>query len=473
MSEIATDKFDDWKKEDSFEHHELAIVEQPVSSANQESTCSSALDLRDPRNWPHCKKDVVILMISFHSMSSTFMTAGIVPASSKFAVSYGVSLASASYLVSIQILLLGVTPIFWVVAMERYGRHYILIFSVLASMVCNLGGAWCTTYAGQMVTRALCATFISPPIGIGSVIVTELTTPDERARKLGWWVVMTILGTPAGPFIMGFVVQHTQVRWIFWIYSIVNFLQAVAYLLLGAETLYPPVPKSETLEVKGSVMKTLARKLVPRRLDVRPMRLRNVLTPFELAANTRILVAAMATSIKFCYGNIVYVVEMPLTFTEKLGLDAQQTGHQFASYIQSAGGNFYPADRFWLTYIGFFTIIAGLLIWGSRLEQATTWNITPCVGIAIASFGNQIQSNVLTAYAVDTSPDKSAHIGVFFNFIRLLYGFIAPFYFPYLFNTLNYAVAAGLMCGLVVIGGIIPVSIIQLTASRKDLSIEM
>ncbi|KAJ5706568.1 MFS transporter [Penicillium malachiteum] len=127
-------------------------------------------------------------------------------------------------------------------------------------MVCNLSGAWCTIYAGQMVTRALCAIFISPPIGIGSVVVTELTTPDERARKLGWWVVMTILGTPAGPFIMGLVVQHTQVRWIFWIYAIVNLLQAIAYLLFGAETPYLPAHTSETPAVKGSVLKTLAKK---------------------------------------------------------------------------------------------------------------------------------------------------------------------------------------------------------------------
>lgn len=42
-------------------------------------------------------------MIAFHSMSSTFMAAGIIPASSIFAESYGVSLAAASYLVSVQV----------------------------------------------------------------------------------------------------------------------------------------------------------------------------------------------------------------------------------------------------------------------------------------------------------------------------------------------------------------------------------
>lgn len=312
-------------------------------------------------------------------------------------------------------------------------------------MVCNIGGARCTTYASQMTTRALTATVISPPIGIGSAVVVDLTTPDERARKLGWWVLMTILGTPCGPFIMGFVVQHTQVQWIFWIFAIVNFLQAVAYLLFSGETLYVPESEPNTVDGQGSVVKTFVMKFVPQRLNPRPITMLDFVSPFLLACKPQILVVALATAITFCYANIVFVVEMPVSFGEKFGLDSQQIGLQFISVIigcligeQLGGpmsdyfmkvyrkrrGHVRPADRLWLTYIGFLTIIAGLLIWGFQLQRATAWNITPCVGVAIASFGNQIQSTILTAYAVDTCPDKSAAIGVFFNAIRLLYGFV-------------------------------------------------
>ncbi|KAJ5555998.1 MFS transporter [Penicillium frequentans] len=168
-------------------------------------------------------------------MSSTFVAAGIIPAFISFAARYNVSLTEASYLVSVQILLLGVTPIFWNVITERYGRRHLLIFSVLGIMIFNIGGALCTTYAGQMATRALTAAIISPPIGIGSGVVTELCSPDQRARKLGWWVLMTILGTPGGSLIMGFEVQHAAVQWIFWTFAIMNFLQAVAYVPFNEE----------------------------------------------------------------------------------------------------------------------------------------------------------------------------------------------------------------------------------------------
>lgn len=57
----------------------------------------------NPRNWPLWKKNAQILMIAFHSMMSTFMAAGIVPAFDEFAEDYNVSVASASYLTSFQV----------------------------------------------------------------------------------------------------------------------------------------------------------------------------------------------------------------------------------------------------------------------------------------------------------------------------------------------------------------------------------
>lgn len=60
-------------------------------------------DPKDPQNWPEWKKNAQILMVSFHSLSSTFMAAGIVPASHTFSEEYGISLSKASYLVSAQV----------------------------------------------------------------------------------------------------------------------------------------------------------------------------------------------------------------------------------------------------------------------------------------------------------------------------------------------------------------------------------
>lgn len=138
---------------------------------------------------------------------------------------------------------------------------------------------------------------------------------------------------------------------------------------------------------------------------------------------------------------------MTISFGEMSHLNAQQTGIQFISTVigcvigeQLAGpmsdyftktlsrclDHVYHAHRLLLTYIGFLTTIAGLLVWGFQLQKASsTWNVTPCVGTAIASFGNQIQPTILTTYAVDSHREHSAAIGVFFNIVRLIYGFVS------------------------------------------------
>lgn len=107
-----------------------------------------------------------------------------------------------------QILALGLGPLFWNPIIIRFGRYHVCLWSVFGSMVCNIGGARCTSFGAQMATRVLTGILISPPIGIGSGVVTDLCSAGKRAQKLGWWTLMITLCIPAGPFLMGFVAQN-------------------------------------------------------------------------------------------------------------------------------------------------------------------------------------------------------------------------------------------------------------------------
>lgn len=308
-------------------------------------------------------------------------------------------------------------------------------------MACNIGAVYCKTFGTQMATRALAAWFISPPLGIGSGVVTELSHPEERARKLGWWTLMITLGIPGSGFIMGFVVQHLGVAWVYWIFAIINAAQFIAYVLFGDETLYV---KDSLISRKSS---TGLAKFIPRRIDPRPIQLRNFFEPLFLGRFPRILIPGVAYGIEFAYANIAIIISTPLIFGEKFHFNAQQIGYQFVAviigsvigeqlsgpmsdwflkYRQRQKGHTIPADRLWLSYIGFGTIFAGLLVWGFQLEKAATWNITPCIGMAIAAFGNQVLTTILIAFAVDSHKEHAPSIGVFINFCRQLYGFVSP-----------------------------------------------
>lgn len=186
--------------------------------------------------------------------------------------------------------------------------------------------------------------------------------------------------------------------------------------------------------------------MFPRRITTRQFQLRDILAPFSLAKHPRVLIPACAHAITFCYANIALIVEMPIAFGEKFNFDAQQIGLQFIAIIigcvlgeQVSGpmsdwflksvrrrkGHSCPADRLWLSYIAFATVFAGLLSWGFQLQHATTWDVTPCVGAAIASFGNQMQTTILTTFAVESKPERAAEVGVFINVFRQMYGFVS------------------------------------------------
>jgi hypothetical protein len=99
----------------------------------------------------------------------------------------------------------------------------------------------------------------------------------------------------------------------------------------------------------------------------------------------------------------------------------------FLRRLHQKRGHSCPADRLWLSYIAFATIIAGLLTWGFQLQHATTWNVTPCVGAGIASFGNQMQTTILTTFAVESKKERAAEVGIFVNICRQIYGFVSSF----------------------------------------------
>ncbi|PYH42287.1 MFS general substrate transporter [Aspergillus saccharolyticus JOP 1030-1] len=448
------------------EYNTSAHLEYVPASQLGQANFLDAESPANPQTWPVWKKNAQILMVAFHSMVATFMAAGIIPAYDAMAEAYGVTVPQASYLTSMQILLLGICPLFWKPLTAVYGRYHIFMLSALGSMVCNIGGARCTTYGAQMATRVLTAIFISPPMGVGSGIITELCEPEQRAQKLGWWTLMLTLGTPGGPFIMGFVTHHLGYQWMYWIFAIMNLVQLLAYLILGEETLYLPAPEPPSPSLNTTNPPRFYHKLRPRRINPHPLTLQAFFTPLLFLRRPRVLIPALTHAIVFCYANIALIVEMPIVFGERFAFNSQQIGLQFIAIIigcllgeQLSGplsdkllrahGTHRPADRLWLAYIAFGTVVTGLLVWGFQLSKATTWNVTPCVGAAIASFGNQALTTIMVSYAVDSHREVATDVGVCINVVRHVYGFIGPFYFPPMFETLGLAGAAGVMCAIV------------------------
>ncbi|KAH6896737.1 putative MFS transporter [Thelonectria olida] len=445
---------------------------KPIPSAHHE----------DPYNWPAWKKNVNLVIVSFHAFMTTFGAASIIPAFGLLAEYFGKSVQEASYLVSFQILMLGIGPLVWNPLSNRYGRRICWLLSTSLSLVCNIGCAESKSYGAMMICRILVGFFISPGGALGSGVVNECFFAHERGQKMGIWVLLISIGPATGPLAMGFVTQHLGWKWIYWILAILNGVQFLAYFFFSPETIWNP-PGEQAPRASTSFKDNYLRF---GRLNSAPLRLREFCHPIFRLKHASIALPAWCYANVFAFASIMMTVEIPQTFGAKFGFNAQQLGLQFIAIIVGSipgeliGGVISdklqsrkrkqlkrdpPAEhRLWGSYFGFAMVVIGLLVFTIQLEHAKDghWNVTPLVGIVFAGLGNQIITTILVTYAVDSCPSEADDIGVLVNFVRYGWGFIGPFWFPNMFESLGLIASGGLMTGIVVVFSVCPVIWLQM-----------
>ncbi|OJJ86763.1 putative MFS transporter [Aspergillus glaucus CBS 516.65] len=427
----------------------------------------------DPYNWPTWKKMMNLILVAFHALMGTFMASSIIPAYSTIVEEFGVSLQRASYLTSLQIAILGGAPLFWKPLSNRFGRRPIFLLSLICSLICNVGCAKSPDYASTAACRALAAFFISPASAIGSAVVMETTFKKDRARYMGVWTLMVTLGVPSGPFIFGFVAYRAGYRWIYWVLAMINGGQFILYLFFGPETRYVGNGADRQINWKTEY-------LYISRIDKTPFSWYEFIRPLTMAKRPSILIPAVAYAMVFLLASILSTVEIPNLLQEKFSLNEEQVGLQFLGVIigsiigEQLGGimsDFWmrlqerrlgrkadPEHRLWLSYFGFSLAIIGLVVFLVCTQAAPSghWRVTPIIGTAIGAVGNQVITTVLVTYAVDCYPKEAASVGVFITFVRQIWGFLGPFWFPSMFESVGIAASSGVGVALIVGVSVVP-----------------
>jgi MFS family permease len=469
----------------SDEHRQYLLRRHGTLELDPFPTASDA----DPFNWPQWKKVLNLAFIAFHACMCAFPASAIIPAYEVIAEDLGVSLQRASYLTSLQIAILGGAPLFWRPLSTRYGRRPIFIISLIGSLAFNIGCAKSRSYGEMAAFRALSAFFISPPNAIGSAVVVETFFKNERARYMGVWTVMVTIGIPLAPLIFGFVTTHAGYRWIYWILAIINGVQLILYGLFGPETRF--IRHGEVKHATTGWAAWKEQYLKFRRIDPTPITPLEFLSPLRLAKYPCIMIPACAYAMVFLFASVLTTVEIPQLFAQKFHFNPQQLGLQFLGLIigsvigEQIGGHASdlwmrgrakrmaprrppPEFRLWLSYAGFLLTIVGIVVFLVRIEQAPAghWNVTPIIGAGIAAAGNQIVTTVLITYAVDCYPDEAGSIGVFITFVRQTWGFIGPFWFPAMFESVGVARSAGIAAALLFGAALVPVGVVQWRGGR-------
>lgn len=220
-------------------------------------------------------------------------------------------------------------------------------------------------------------------------------------------------------------------------------VQLILYGILGKETRYIRGSSSRDVPANTPSMWRFSR------IDHTPLTLKDFIQPLSLAARPRIMIPTASYAMIFLW-QIMIAIEIPQVFVVKFHLNAGTVGLQNIAIIvgsligEQLGGSLSdwwmkqrqkrtksrpePEFRLWLSYVGYLLTIVGVTVFLVQTNAAKTWNVTPLIGAAISSVGNQLVTTVLITYAVDSHTDQAAGIGVFVNFVRQTWGFIGPFW---------------------------------------------
>ncbi|KAJ7935430.1 major facilitator superfamily domain-containing protein [Mycena leptocephala] len=428
---------------------------------------------------PNLKKIINLVLIAFHAMMATFTAASIQSAFVDIAKDLHIPVQTATYLTSLVIAILGGAPLFWRPLANVYGRRPIFLISLICSLVGNIGCANSHSYGTMGLCRAITAFFISPAAALGSASVSETFFKKERATYMGIWTIFVTLGVPIAPFLFGFLALRVSYRWIYYVLAITNGVQFILYFFFGPETLYM---RDSQARHSGSTFREMYFNF--RRINPKPLTWWDFAHPFIYFGRPRVWIPAMAYAMVFLWSSIMPTIEMPQIFPMKLHFNTQQVGLQFLSIIlgsiigEQVGGR--ASDwwmwrrhkkidtsppyefRLWLAYIGYILSIIGVVVFLVQTGKLTDkWNITPLVGVMICSVGNQIVTTVLITYSVDCYREDSAGVGVFITFVRQIWGFIGPFWFPDLIERAGYGATAGTATAMMVVFSVIPTILLQ------------
>ncbi|GAA6005856.1 hypothetical protein JCM10207_007251 [Rhodosporidiobolus poonsookiae] len=442
-------------------------------------------DPQDPLNWPAWRKNLVLVQVAFAAMMGPFSAAATIPAFEQFVEEWGISITLASYTVSIVIIFIGCFPLLWAPISNRIGRRPVLLISFIVSAAMHLAGAYTNSYGSFMTVRVFQGIFLAPAQSIGSNMCREMYFQHEMGQKLGIWTLLTSLGPPVAPFIMGFVVFNTG-RWQAILYTLagVNLVQFLAFIALGPETMYDRPDRSEGAAGVPQVQHVeptawwkpyvTFKRRSPAPWSQVPI---EIFRPFTMFTKLPVFLPTLAYSILFSYTNVLLTVEIPALLGRKAKLNSQQTGLQFIGAIlgaflgeliagkgsdlwmvwrtKKAGGEREPEFRLPFALPGFLLGAVGIIVFGVQLQnmEAGHWNVTPIVGVAIAVFGLQLVTTTTYAYANESQPPHLVgRVAPFISLVRQIYAFTAPFYLSIPFEEWGDAKAGGMYAALA--GGI-------------------
>ncbi|KAJ0115607.1 hypothetical protein J7T55_010430 [Diaporthe amygdali] len=354
-------------------------------------------DPYDPLNWASPRKYSIIAIVCLSYFVMIYAVAAPIMSFTQLQVQFDATYTEINWTFAISNLGASVGPLFHSSLGDIIGRRPVLILGTALSIVATGCSALPNiTIEGYSAARFFQIFGATPAITIGLSIINDLSWQHERGFRVGLWVLSIDVGSYFGPFFGGFVADKAPN----WMQLHVLILFSVLILLQAAfvpETLYPRAAILENPEIISNKDDLLRRTTQLPFLTFRaipgvqhPAPWQTVVDFFRIFALPIIAIPIITFSLSLYWWIISVETMVPVAYANYsiigqgllfLGLIVGTLTAEilFSGWVGdlivgklSTGRGIArtPEMRIWLAYPGIIMFAAGLVLWGSSIENS-------------------------------------------------------------------------------------------------------
>ncbi|KAH7399681.1 major facilitator superfamily domain-containing protein [Pyrenochaeta sp. MPI-SDFR-AT-0127] len=307
------------------------LLQQQWSEEGEARTHLTIEDLSDdenPREWVRWRKMANVAVIAFMSILSPLVSSMFTPGIAQIAEDLDCSTTAVIGTTTGFVVMLGIGPLFLAPLSETFGRRklYLVCFSVFALL--QIPAALAPNISFLIVVRSIAGFFGSVGIANGGGTISDMFIPSERAGVFGWYLLGPLLGPTLGPLFGGIIVQRLGWRWIFWIMTVVCFVNTLAGYFFLRETYAPLILSSKKVEYESQRSEWDSTKYSYEGEDTRPLNqkiVHSLKRPPKIFAQPIVAIMAVYQALIFGTTYSIYTNMQPI-YEDGYGFDTEKVG---------------------------------------------------------------------------------------------------------------------------------------------------
>ncbi|CAO2657087.1 Nn.00g058900.m01.CDS01 [Neocucurbitaria sp. VM-36] len=418
-------------------------------------------DEDNPREWVRWRKMANVAVIAFMSILSPLVSSMFTPGIAQIAEDLNCSTTAVIGTTTGFVVMLGIGPLILAPLSETFGRRKLYLTCFTAFAILQIPAALAPNIGFLITVRSIAGFFGSVGIANGGGTISDMFIPSERAGVFGWYLLGPLLGPTLGPLFGGIIVQRLGWRWIFWIMTIVCFVNTLAGYFFLRETYAPLILSRKKTEYEQETAEWDGTKYSYEGEDNRPLRqkvVHSLKRPPKIFAQPIVATMAVYQALLFgttysIYTNMQPIYQNGYGFdTEKVGLLYLGPGLGFLFAVKflvpridtvykkltaSHHDKARPEFRLPLANIGALFIPISLFWFAWTVEKHAHW-FASISATFFYGIGQVMILNCTQNYFIDSFEKYAASAIAAGTVFRSLVGGVIPLFAPALFEKLGY-----------------------------------